>query len=258
MAIITLTTDFGLADGYVGIMKGVILDIVADVHLVDISHDIMPQDVRQAGFILSYAVPYFPVGTVHLAVVDPGVGSSRRPLLVTTPQASFVGPDNGLFTFALEQPGAQAWVLDRPQYWLPAVSRTFHGRDIFAPVAAHRARGLPPEELGSPVADAVRLEPLLPQRAGNRRIVGHVVHIDRFGNLITNVPAAWLADGDWVCEIAGRRIMHLSETYNAARPGELLALISSSGTLEVALREGSAARALGIGAGQTLELWRGS
>lgn len=257
MTVITLTTDFGLSDGYVGIMKGVILGIASDVRLVDISHEITPQDVRQGSFVLSNAVPYFPAGTIHLAVVDPGVGSERRPLLVTTPRASFVGPDNGLFTFALEQPGAQAWVLDRPQYWLPAISRTFHGRDIFAPVAAHLARGVPPEELGSPVSDAVRLEPLLPERLGNGHIVGHVVYVDRFGNLITNVPASWLTDGDWACEIASRRIPRLSETYSAALPGELLALIGSSGMLEVAVRNGSAARLLETGAGQTIHLRRG-
>lgn len=256
MTIITLTTDFGLYDGYVGIMKGVILGITTAVQLVDISHEITPQDIRQGSFVLRNAVPYFPAGTVHLAVVDPGVGSRRRPLLVTTPRASFVGPDNGLFTFALEQPAAQAWALDRPQYWLPVISRTFHGRDIFAPVAAHLARGVPPEELGSPVSDAVRLQPLLPQQQGNHHIVGHVIHVDRFGNLITNVPAAWLADGDWACEIAGRRISHISETYSAAHPGELLALIGSSGLLEVALRNGSAARLLGMGVGQTIDLWR--
>ncbi|MCX7707763.1 MAG: SAM-dependent chlorinase/fluorinase [Anaerolineae bacterium] len=257
MTIITLTTDFGLSDGYVGIMKGVILGIAADVQLVDISHDITPQDVRQGSFVLRNAVSYFPAGTVHLAVVDPGVGSSRRPLLVTTPRASFVGPDNGLFTFALEQPGAQAWVLDQPRYWLPAISRTFHGRDIFAPVVAHLARGVPPEELGSPVSDAVQLEPLLPERLGNHHIVGHVIHVDRFGNLITNVPASWLADGDWACEIAGRRIPRLSETYSAALPGELLALIGSSGMLEVAVRNGSAARLLEAGVGQAIHLRKG-
>lgn len=256
MTIITLTTDFGLSDGYVGIMKGVILGIAADVRLVDISHEIAPQDVRQGNFVLSNAVPYFPAGTVHLAVVDPGVGSDRRPLLVTTPEASFVGPDNGLFTFALEQPGAQAWMLDRPQYWLPAISRTFQGRDIFAPVAAHLAQGVPPEALGSPVSDPVRLEPLLPERLGNHHIAGHVVHVDRFGNLITNVPAAWLAEGDWACEIAGRRIECLSESYSTAAPGELLALIGSSGMLEVAVRNASAARLLGAAAGQTVHLWR--
>ncbi len=257
MTVITLTTDFGLSDGYVGIMKGVILGIAADVQLVDLSHDIAPQDVRQGSFVLSNAVPYFPAGTVHLAVVDPGVGGDRRPLLVTTPQASFVGPDNGLFTFALAQPEAQAWVLDQPRYWLPAISRTFHGRDIFAPVAAHLARGVPPHELGSPIADAVRLEPLLPQRQGNRHIVGHVIHVDRFGNLITNVPGAWLADGDWACEIAGRRIGHLSDTYAAVHSGALLALIGSSGMLEVAVRNGSAARLLGVGTGQAIHLWKG-
>lgn len=153
MRLITLTTDFGLADGYVGTVKGVILGIAPDVRLVDLSHTVAPQNIRQAAHILAGAAPFFPAGAVHLAVVDPGVGSSRRPILVSLPGACFVGPDNGLFTFALEQAGAQVWMLDRPRFWLPAVSRTFHGRDIFAPVAAHLASGISPAELATPIED---------------------------------------------------------------------------------------------------------
>ncbi len=157
MTIITVTTDFGTADSYVGVMKGVILGIASDVRLVDLSHEIAPQDVRGAEFILSRAVPFFPDGTVHLAVVDPGVGSHRRPLLITTSRASYVGPDNGLFTFALEETSAEIFELDRPEFWLSSVSRTFHGRDIFAPVAAHVARGVPRHNLGRRIYDPVRL-----------------------------------------------------------------------------------------------------
>ena len=133
MAVISLTTDFGLADGFVGIMKGVILCIAPHVCFVDLTHEVAPQDVRQAAYVLARAAPYFPAQTIHLAVVDPGVGSARRPLLVTTERAAYVGPDNGIFTHALAEPGAQAWELDQPRFWLPQVSRTFHGRDIFAP-----------------------------------------------------------------------------------------------------------------------------
>lgn len=262
MKIITLTSDFGQADGYVGTMKGVILGLAPAARLVDLSHEVAPQDIRQAGHILRQAAPYFPAGTIHLAVVDPGVGSARRPLLVATPQAAFVGPDNGLFTFALEQPDAQAYVLDRPEAWLPQISRTFHGRDIFAPVAAHLALGVAPTELGSPIHDAARLAQAAPQRLGNDCIVGAVAYVDRFGNLISDVPAAWLAAGAWACEIAGRDLGTLVASYAEADPGALLALVSSGGTVEVAVRDGSAARVLGLGVGATLTLrrvqWRNS
>lgn len=256
MTIITLTTDFGLADGYVGAMKGVILSLAPQVRLVDLSHEIAPQAVRQAAYVLSRAVPFFPAGTLHVAVVDPGVGGVRRPLLVTTPHAAFVGPDNGLFTFALADPAAQVWALDRSEYWLPAVSRTFHGRDIFAPVAAHLANGVLPQDLGSPITDAVRLAPLLAERIGNNRIRGHVVHVDRFGNLISNVPGAWIATGRWQCAIASQRIACSGDTYSAVEPGELLALVSSDGTVEVAVREGNAAQVLQVTTGQPIELWK--
>lgn len=256
MTVITLTTDFGLSDGYVGAMKGVILGIAPGARLVDLSHEIAAQNVRQATYVLSRAAPYFPAGAIHVAVVDPGVGSARRPLLVTTAQAMFVGPDNGLFTFALDDPAMQAWTLDRPAYWRPAISRTFHGRDIFAPVAAHLANGVLPHQLGSPIADAAHLASLTAQRHGNNRISGHVLHVDRFGNLISNVPGEWVAAGGWVCVIASRCIPCCSDTYAAGAPGELLVLVGSGGTLEVAVREGNAAQALQVGADQPIELWK--
>lgn len=255
MTIITLTTDFGLADGYVGIMKGVILGIAPTVRLVDLSHEITPQDVRQAAYVLARATPYFPPGTIHLAVVDPGVGSRRRPLLVRAGQALYVGPDNGLFTLALAGPDAQAFELDRPEFWGPAVSRTFHGRDIFAPVAAHLATGVPPERLGRPVADPVRLELPRPTRHPDGHITGQVVYVDRFGNLISDVPAVWVAGGRWLCQVAGRQIPDLSRTYAEATPGALVALIGSEDTVEVAVRDGSAARQLGVREGEPIALW---
>ncbi len=162
----------------------------------------------------------------------------------------------------LDQPGAQACVLDRPANWLPQVSRTFHGRDIFAPVAARLALGAAPGELGTPINDAIRLTDAAPQRLGNDHIEGCVIHVDRFGNLISNVPSPWLADGSWRCWIAGQRIDGLSSTYAEVAPGALLALVSSGDTLEVAVRDGSAARVLGIGVGATISLrrtpWRNS
>ena len=255
MTIVTLTTDFGLADGYVGIMKGVILGIAPEARLVDLSHEIAPQNVRQAAYILTRAAPFFPAGTVHLAVVDPGVGGGRRPLLVRTATAAYVGPDNGLFTAAMDQPGARAFALDRPDYWRPEVSRTFHGRDIFAPVAAHLARGVSAVELGRPVSDAMRLSLPEPERAAGGQIAGEVVYTDHFGNLITNIPGDWVPGHRWQVRIAERQLDGLRTTYAQGAPGELIALVSSGGTLEIAVREGSAAHRLGIGVGETVTLW---
>jgi S-adenosyl-L-methionine hydrolase (adenosine-forming) len=262
VTIITLTTDFGLADGYVGIMKGVILGIARDVHLVDLSHEVPPQDVWEAIYLLAGATPYFPVGTIHLAVVDPGVGSARRALVVRTDRALYVGPDNGLFTRPLAEPGAQAWELNRPEFWLSHVSRTFHGRDVFAPVVAHLANGAPPVEMGRLIADPVRLSVAGPNRAPDGALRGHVVHVDRFGNLITDVPAAWLAGAGWRCRIAGETIWGISDTYADVPPGALLMLFGSAGTLEIAERHGNAARLLGVTAGEEVLLeedypWKG-
>jgi hypothetical protein len=252
MSIITLTTDYGLADGYVGIMKGVILGILPDVQLVDLGHGIAPYDVRQAAYVLAHAAPYFPEATVHLAVVDPGVGTVRRPLLVRTVRATYVGPDNGLFSAALAETGAQAWELNRPEFWLPQVSRTFHGRDVFAPVAAHAARGVPPGQMGRQIGDAVRLLAAAPAQRADGSVAGQVNHVDRFGNLVTDVPAAWVIGGYWECRVAGRRIPCISTTYADVAPQALVAIISSGGTVEIAVRDGNAAAALGVSTGETV------
>jgi S-adenosyl-L-methionine hydrolase (adenosine-forming) len=249
MTIITLTSDFGMVDPYVGIMKGVILAIAPLVHLVDLTHDVPPQDIEEGAFVLESAMAYFPPGTVHLAVVDPGVGSARRPLLVTTGRAAFVGPDNGLFSRPLAESGARAWALDRPEYWLPSPSGTFHGRDLFAPVAAWLATGTPADALGSPVDDPVILPPRVPERFGNDQIMGLVIHVDRFGNLITNVPGAWLAGRRWTCEIAGQKISGPDHTYAAVTRGELVLLVSSRGTAEIAVRDGNASQRLNVRSG---------
>ncbi len=255
MTIITLTTDFGTADSYVGVMKGVILGIAPDIHLVDLSHEIAAQDVRGAEFILSGAVPFFPDGTVHLAVVDPGVGSRRRPLLITTSRASYVGPDNGLFTFALRDASAEIFELDRPEFWLPNLSSTFHGRDIFAPVAAHVACGVLRYDLGHPINDPVRLPLVMPKRHGDGHVIGHIIHVDRFGNLITDIPGGWLGDRRWRVEIAGQRISQFGTAYVDATSGALLALVSSAGAVEIAVRGGNAAARLGVGVGEVVALW---
>jgi S-adenosylmethionine hydrolase len=254
MTIITLTSDFGLLDPYVGIMKGVILGIAPHARLVDLTHEIPPQQILEGIFALESAEAYFPLGTIHLAVVDPGVGSSRRALLVTTPRAAFVGPDNGLFSPFLDQAGAAAWVLDRPEHWLAEPSQTFHGRDIFAPVAGALAAGILPRELGSRVGDAVRVALPEPARGGNGEIAGCVMHVDRFGNLMTNVPGEWLAGGQWVCQVGGAAIKGPSSTYAAVEPGQLILLVSSGGKAEVAMRDGSAAERLAVRSGAQVRL----
>ncbi len=255
MRIITLTTDFGLADGYVGILKGVILGIAPAVRLIDLSHDIPPQDVRGAAYVLARAAPYFPGGTVHLAVVDPGVGGEQRPVLVQTERALYVGPDNGVFTHALAELGARAWVLDRPAFWLSEPSRTFHGRDIFAPIAAHLAHGVLPDQIGQPISDPVRLSLAQSIRHTDGHISGQVVHVDRFGNLITDIPADWVKSGRWTCRVAGQQIARVGATYADGAPGALVALISSGSTLEVAVRDGNAAQRLHVKAGEPVALW---
>jgi len=254
MTIISLTTDFGLADGYVGIMKGVILGIAPHARLVDLSHDIAPQNVRQASHVLMRAAPYFPAGTIHLAVVDPGVGSPRRPLLVTTGRARYVGPDNGIFSHALGEADAQAWVLDQPRYWLDQISRTFHGRDILAPVAAHLAAGVAPEHLAQRIHDPIRLTLPQPSRAPDGHISGEIIHVDHFGNLISNVPADWVAHGGWLCRIAGQNAP-LVRAYAEVAEGAPAGLVGSDGAVEIAVRNGNASRQFNVRIGEKLELW---
>jgi S-adenosylmethionine hydrolase len=255
--IITLTTDFGTADGYVGAMKGVILSLAPDVTLVDISHDVPPQDVRHAACLLATAAPYFPTGTVHVAVIDPGVGSARRGIALQTLRATFVGPDNGLFTpFARQRVACVA--LTNPATHRYPVSATFHGRDIFAPVAAHLANGRSLAELGSPVEDPLTLPEPEPKRLPGGRLQAQVVYVDRFGNLVTNVrlqesPGEGVGSGGIRVAIGGIAL-DVQRTYADLEPGALLALVGSSGFLEVAVCKGSAAERLGLGVGATVEV----
>jgi len=251
MPIITLLTDFGLTDSYVAEMKGAILGICADATLVDISHGIAPQQVGQAAFVLSQAVAAFPKDTVHVAVVDPTVGTARRAVAVATRHARFVAPDNGLLQPALDRLGAyEAVALENRAFWLcdqPSV--TFHGRDIFAPVAAHLASGAPFEALG-PRIDT--LQPL-PHAAlagqSSNEFRGQVIHIDRFGNLITNIPAAWLAhETRWTVD-AGGAVALVQRTYADAAHGHLVALPGSHGYIELAVNGGHAAHRLGLDVG---------
>lgn len=254
MTTITLTSDFGIMDGYVGTMKGVILSIAPDVTLVDITHEIAPQSIRQAAYTLHAAAPYFSPGTIHLAVVDPGVGSARRAIVIRTARAFLVGPDNGLFTlFLADEPGAECHAITHASYMLPRVSATFHGRDIFAPVAAHLARGTDIADLGARVTDPVvfPVPELVQQPDGSWR--GCVLYADHFGNLITSVDEDVLrrATGDEHKQveitIGRQRIVGLRRTYSQAAPGEVVALVGSSGHLEISVVNGNAAQMLGLG-----------
>jgi S-adenosyl-L-methionine hydrolase (adenosine-forming) len=246
--IVTLTTDFGLRDAYVAEMKGVMLGIAEaarrPLQLVDVTHEVERHDITEGALALESAAPFFPPGTVHLAVVDPGVGTTRRGLVVAATGHVFIGPDNGLFTPFLDGEGWRAWELVEAQYRLASVSRTFHGRDLFAPAAAHVASGLDPARLGPPVVDPVRLA--WPEvRAVAGAVAGAVVHADRFGNLITSVHARSIepVDADLVVRVGGREVP-LVGTYGDLSVGRPGALIGSSGRLEIAVREGSAATLL--------------
>jgi S-adenosylmethionine hydrolase len=257
--VITLTTDFGLRDPYVGIMKGVLLSVCPSARLVDLTHDISPQDVLGGLLALEAAVPFFPAGTVHLAVVDPGVGSPRRALAVRAAGHCLVGPDNGLLSFVFERAGWTAVALTAPEYRLPEVSRTFHGRDIFAPAAAYLASGVPLERLGPPVTDPVRLR--LPDcRLEGGVLIGQVLDADRFGNLVTSIPAARLAGipgrGALELEVGGRRVRGPVDAYAQGGDGEPTAIVGSTGRLEIFVKAGSARDHLGIGRGAILRVRR--
>ena len=256
MSLITLTTDFGLADSYVGAMKGVILGIDPTATIVDISHDIAPQDVREAAYAIYTAYPYFPPDTIHVVVVDPGVGSRRRAIALQAAQASFVAPDNGVLSYVLAREGMRKAVsLTNSRYHRLTVSHTFHGRDIFAPVAAHLARGVPLTELGEPLTEIITFPLPQPQVLPDGRMVGHVLHIDRFGNLVLDVREGDCILGEGlVLEVAGRRIQGLGRTFTDVSAGELVAYIGSSGHLEIALREDSAAQSLGMKRGDKILL----
>ena len=241
--IVTLTTDFGTRDSYVAAMKGVILGIAREARLVDVSHEVAAHDVTEGALALEAAAPFFPAGTVHLAVVDPGVGTERRGLALVTAAARFVGPDNGLFTPFLGGRDWRAFELTAPDYRLRAVSRTFHGRDVFAPAAAHLALGLAPERLGPAVDDPVRLH-WSTVREAHGAVAGTVLHVDRFGNLVTSIRAeAFESFGAISVRIAGRALPFVG-TYGELMPAQAGALVGGSGRLEIAVREGSAAARL--------------
>jgi S-adenosylmethionine hydrolase len=266
MAVITLTTDFGLADSYVAAMKGVILSINPNATIVDVSHGIQAQSVEQAVFILSTATPYFPPGTIHVAVVDPGVGTERRALILVTPRAVFVGPDNGLLSAALPEaareavrppaspvplpPALRGFELVEERFQRRPVSATFHGRDIFAPAAAHLSLGTEPSDFGPSVAEITALPPFRGIELPDGSVLGRVLHIDRFGNAITSVRADQVPGTLITVHVHGRSIPGLVRTY--AEGIGPAALIGSSGFLEIAVPGDSAAHGLGLKVGDTV------
>lgn len=262
--LITLLTDFGTEDTYAGVMKGVIASLCPDATVIDLTHEVPPQDIATGAFLLDVSVDYFPEGTIHVAVVDPGVGTARKPVALRTPKAFFVGPDNGIFTLVLQrQKVLQVVCLDNLRYHLPHPSATFHGRDIFAPVAAHIARGVALEELGTPLARLQRL-PLPRIRVDWLGIRATVVHIDRFGNAITNLTRAdyeawrirWDVKEPAVEVVSSKVLLPICCTYGDMPRGQPLALFGSSERLEIAVNSGSAAQALSLRRGDTVRVLR--
>lgn len=272
--IITLLTDFGIQDSYVASMKGVILSICPEARMVDITHMIAPQEVRAGAFVLGTVYRDFPLGTIHLAVVDPGVGTERRALAIEAGGYFFVGPDNGLFSWVLSaEPAWKARSLENPDYWRPClnpiffgqrrVSATFHGRDLFAPVAAHLAWGVDLDALGPPCTPTVASWSA-PVPRGDA-LQGEVIYVDRFGNAVTNLTAQHLEtfapQGKWqrIVEVKGERgqsRVKPVETYGQGDPGESLALIGSSNHLEVAVNQGNAAKSFGLRPGSRVCVYR--
>ena len=259
MPILTLTTDFGTKDGFVGTLKGVIWSICPNAQIADISHEISAQNVLEGALALWRAYPFFPEGTIHLAVVDPGVGTSRRPIAAHLGGHSFVGPDNGLFTPMYEDAEKKGWRLDIVQltnkkYFLQDISHTFHGRDIFAPVAAHLVNGVPLADLGPVIADPVRLSMPKPEKTvdGWR---AHVIVVDVFGNCTTDLPAESLTElTNVIFRLRGREVIGLVASYGHEQPGQLVALVDSENYVEIAIVNGSAAKTLGAQVGDMVEV----
>ena len=240
--IITLLTDFGLNDVYVGVMKGVIARINPDARVIDLTHQIPPQDIASGQFNLLNAYPYFPAGTVHIAVVDPGVGGERRAIAIELEDGFLVGPDNGLFTGLIQQKSVvQAVNLTNRQYWrVPEPSNTFHGRDIFASVAAHLTLDVPLSELGESIdTTSLSQQGIAPLKTTSSGYIGTIQHIDRFGNAITNIPETVVRGKDWSVLIHNRNIPGCL-SYSSVEIGSPLALVGSHGWVEIAVNGGDA------------------
>jgi S-adenosylmethionine hydrolase len=258
-SIITLLTDFGTQDYFVGAMKGAILSINPDATIVDISHEIPPQDIEAAAFNLLCCYKDFPAGTIHVAVVDPGVGSDRKAIAIECGEQFFVGPDNGLFSWICEREGDwTATHITNQRFFHRPVSRTFHGRDIFAPVAAALSKGVRPEQLGQPLREIVRLPSLEASPVGENKIEGRIIHIDHFGNCITSFTRGTLrlqgTATSWRMILNDREINSFRQFFADAAPNEIFCTVGSAGFIEICARGASAAKLFDIHRGQKVVL----
>ena len=257
MCVITLLTDFGTQDAFVGVMKGVLKSLAPQADVIDLTHEIPPQDIRAGAFVLKTAYRYFPPGTVHLIVIDPGVGSARRPVTAKIGDFVYVCPDNGLLSYVLEEDTlTQAVTLDNTNFHLSRVSRTFHGRDIFAPVAARLANGVPLEALGTPT-ETLQTFPLSVPFVFGSTLTCHILYVDVFGNLFTELTEEGAKIGDAsrvVVSVGGTSIEGIVDSYSAVPEGSPLALFGSSGHLEIAVRNGSARTQLGVNVGDRVTI----
>ena len=255
--IITLTTDFGVTDHFVGVMKGVILGICPDARIVDISHEVAPFEISQGAFLVAQAHQYFPPKTIHVVVIDPGVGTARRPLLVEAAGQYFIGPDNGVLAMVYMDAPHKAREITAEKYFLHPRSRTFHGRDIFSPVAAQLARGVRAASFGPEIDDHLKIAFYKPQRTARRVWSGTVLHVDRFGNMVTNFHIDEFTDvrtRPFEMVVGPQRLRRLALNYADSEPGEPFVIVGSSGYLEVAANQTSAAKLLGCGPGAPAEL----
>jgi len=256
--IVTLLTDFGIEDPYVGMMKGVVMSINPVARFIDISHHVKAGDIRQAAHFLQETYPYFPEGTVHITVVDPGVGSKRRAIILTAQSHLFVGPDNGVFWPIINShQDIKIIHLKEPKYFLPHVSSTFHGRDIFAPVAAHLSKGADPLEMGPAISNPVKLQLPAPHQEG-ATLYGEIVHVDHFGNLITNIHRkefeGFSGASAPIIRLEGLLIEGMRSTYAESGKGEILGLFGSSGYLEIAVNLGRASDLFGFNEAEIIGL----
>lgn len=259
--VITLTTDFGLADHFVGVMKGVILNINPEVELVDLSHQVAAYDIFDGALLIAQSYRYFPPGTIHLVVVDPGVGSNRRPILAATARHKFVAPDNGVLSFIYDsEPSPEVRHITADRYFLKPVSNTFHGRDIFSPVAGWLSKGVEAAKFGELITDYVRLAVPGPRRLPGGTVTGVVLRVDNFGNLITNLTSQDVPEllserpPAFTITINQQTVTCLRASYSAGKPSELFAILGSSGYLEICTNRGSAARVLNASRGGEVKL----
>jgi len=255
--LITFTTDFGLSDHFVGTMKGVVAGIAPQARVIDISHDLAPYSITEAAFVIAEAWAYFPKGTIHVVVVDPGVGSARRPILAEAGGHFFIAPDNGVLSLVFDAAKHKVRVISNPKFMRREISRTFHGRDVFAPAAAHLAKGAKAAAFGKLIQDYVRTGSARPSPEGSDSWRGAILKVDRFGNLITNFAAhefAGITARPFEMRAGAQRIHRLALTYAEAEGGDLFVIVGSSGYLEIAANQASAASLLGCSAGAPVEL----